>query len=113
MGSGCYGINGADTVSYDAALLSQAAGKPVRIQLTRKDEMAWENYGLAFVIDERAGVDKDGTIVVWDHEVLVSDNGRQARRQCTRKRCDRPRCRVSARSLRGAVPGARSCEFRE
>ena len=50
-GSGCYGINGADTVSFDAALLSQAVGKPVRIQLTRKDEMAWENYGLAFVID--------------------------------------------------------------
>src|SRR5262247_2626868 len=68
MGSGCYGINGADTVSYDAALLSQAVGKPVRIQLTRKDEMAWENYGLAFVIDQRAGVDKDGTIIVWDHE---------------------------------------------
>lgn len=68
MGSGCYGINGADTVSYDAALLSQAVGKPVRVQLTRKDEMAWENYGLAFVIDQRAGLDKDGTIVAWDHE---------------------------------------------
>src|SRR5215813_13296884 len=68
MGSGCYGINGADTVSYDAALLSQAVDKPVRVQLTRKDEMAWENYGLAFVIDQRAGVDKDGTIIVWDHE---------------------------------------------
>ena len=54
-GSGCYGINGADTVSYDAALLSQAVGKPVRVQLTRKDEMAWENYGIAFVIDQRAG----------------------------------------------------------
>jgi CO/xanthine dehydrogenase Mo-binding subunit len=68
MGAGCYGINGADTVSYDAALLSQAAGRPVRIQLTRKDEMAWENYGLAFVIDQRAGVDKDGNIIVWDYE---------------------------------------------
>src|SRR5262245_24207367 len=55
MASGCYGVNGADTVSYDAALLSQAVGKPVRVQLTRKDEMAWENYGLAFVIDQRAG----------------------------------------------------------
>ena len=32
-GSGCYGINGADTVSYDAALLSQAVGRPVRVQL--------------------------------------------------------------------------------
>jgi len=68
MGSGCYGINGADTVSYDAALLSQAVGKPVRAQLTRKDEMAWENYGFAFVIDQRAGLDADGTIITWDHE---------------------------------------------
>src|SRR5204862_5772023 len=68
MASGCYGINGADTVSYDAALLSQAVGKPVRIQLTRKDEMAWENYGLAFVIDQRVGVDKDGTIIASDYE---------------------------------------------
>ena len=68
MGSGCYGINGADTVSYDAALLSQAVGKPVRVQLTRKDEMAWENYGFAFVIEQRAGLDAGGTIITWDHE---------------------------------------------
>src|SRR5262249_17246449 len=27
QGAGCYGCNGADTVSYDAALLSQAVGK--------------------------------------------------------------------------------------
>jgi CO/xanthine dehydrogenase Mo-binding subunit len=68
MGAGCYGINGADTVSYDAALLSQAVGKPVRVQLTRKDEMAWENYGFAFVIDQRVGLNADGTIVAWDQE---------------------------------------------
>jgi nicotinate dehydrogenase subunit B len=68
MGSGCYGLNGADTVSYDAALLSQAVEKPVRVQLTRKDEMAWENYGVAYVIDQRAGIDAAGTIVAWDHE---------------------------------------------
>ena len=67
-GSGCYGLNGADTVTYDAALLSQGVGKPVRVQLTRKDEMAWENYGNAFVIDERAGVDAQGNIIAWDHE---------------------------------------------
>jgi len=67
-GSGCYGINGADTVSYDAALLSHAVGKPVRIQLSRQDEMAWENYGFAYVIDQRAGVDSSGTIVAWDYE---------------------------------------------
>ena len=68
MGAGCYGVNGADTVSYDAALMSQAVGKPVRVQLARKDEMAWENYGLPFVIDQRAALDADGTIVAWDYE---------------------------------------------
>jgi nicotinate dehydrogenase subunit B len=67
-GSGCYGINGADTVTFDAALLSQAVGRPVRVQLTRKDEMAWENYGFAFVMDERAGLDAQGNIIAWDHE---------------------------------------------
>jgi nicotinate dehydrogenase subunit B len=67
-GSGCYGLNGADTVTYDAALLSQAVAKPVRVQLTRKDEMAWENYGNAFLMDERAGLDAQGNILAWDHE---------------------------------------------
>jgi CO/xanthine dehydrogenase Mo-binding subunit len=67
-GSGCYGLNGADTVTYDAAILSQAVGRPVRVQLSRKDEMAWENYGNAYVIDERAGLDAQGNIIAWDHE---------------------------------------------
>ena len=68
-GSGCYGLNGADTVSLDAALLSQAIHKPVRVQLSRADEMAWgENYGAACVIDQRAGVDATGTIVAWECE---------------------------------------------
>src|SRR2546428_3071974 len=43
QGSGCYGVNQAESVSYDAALLSQAVGKPVRVRLPRNDEMAWEN----------------------------------------------------------------------
>jgi len=75
MGSGCYGCNGADTVSYDAALLSQAVSKPVRVQLTRKDEMAWENYGFAFVIDQRVGLGANGTIIAWDHESWVPTLG--------------------------------------
>ena len=74
-GSGCYGINGADTVAFDAALLSQAAGKPVRVQLSRKDEMAWENYGFAYSIDQRAGLSADGTIVAWDHEAWFPSLG--------------------------------------
>ena len=68
-GSGCYGLNGADAVSYDATLLSHAVQRPVRVQLSRADEMAWgENYGAACVIDQQAGVDAAGTIVAWECE---------------------------------------------
>ena len=67
-GSGCYGINGADTVSYDAAVMSHAVGRPVRVQLSRHDEMAWENYGFAYVIDQRVALDAKGSIVAWDCE---------------------------------------------
>jgi nicotinate dehydrogenase subunit B len=74
-GAGCYGINGADTVSYDAALLSQAVGKPVRVQLSRQDEMAWENYGFPYVIDQRVGLDADGAIVAWDYEAWFASLG--------------------------------------
>jgi CO/xanthine dehydrogenase Mo-binding subunit len=74
-GSGCYGINGADTVSFDAALMSQAVGRPVRVQLSRKDEMANENFGFAFVIDERAGLDAAGNIVAWDYEAWSPTRG--------------------------------------
>jgi CO/xanthine dehydrogenase Mo-binding subunit len=68
MGPGCYGVNGADTASYDAALMSQAVGKPVRVQLLRADEMAWENYGLPHVIDQKVALDRDGSIIAWDYE---------------------------------------------
>jgi len=76
-GSGCYGLNAADTVSYDAALLSQVVHKPVRVQLTRHDEFVSENYGSACVIEEQAGVDASGKIDVWDSETwAVSFGGR-------------------------------------
>ena len=74
-GSGCYGLNGADTVTYDAAVLSQAVAKPVRVQLSRKDEMAWENYGNAFLMEERAGLDAQGNILAWDHEAWTPGLG--------------------------------------
>jgi CO/xanthine dehydrogenase Mo-binding subunit len=79
MGSGCYGLNGADTVSYDAALMSQAAGRPVRVQLSREDEMAWENYGYAYVIDQRLGLDSEGRVLAWDYEAWFPTLGSRPR----------------------------------
>ena len=73
-GSGCYGLNGADAVSFDAVLLSQAVGKPVRLQFSRQDEMMWENLGSACVVEHRAGI-QDGRIIAWDRENWVASLG--------------------------------------
>ena len=76
-GSGCYGLNGADNVCFDAALLSQAVGKPVRVQYTRRDEMAGtgENYGQPYVINLTAGVDAGGQIKTWVYEAWTASKG--------------------------------------
>jgi CO/xanthine dehydrogenase Mo-binding subunit len=74
-GSGCYGLNGADAVSFDAAILSQAVRAPVRVQYTRQDEMKWENYGAACAIEQRAVLGQDGTIAAWDREAWVAALG--------------------------------------
>ena len=105
-GSGCYGINGADTVSFDAALLSQAVGRPVRVQLSRQDEMAWENFGMAFVIDQRAGVDAHGNLVAWDYEAWSAGPGRPARLRAAGERRHRRARRRPAGGGRTAVAGA-------
>jgi CO/xanthine dehydrogenase Mo-binding subunit len=64
--SGSYGRMGADDVAEDAALLSRAVGKPVRVQWMREDEHAWEPKGPAQLGTVRAGVDADGKIIAWD-----------------------------------------------
>ncbi len=74
-GSGCYGLNGADAVSFDAALLSHAVGKPVRLQFSREDEMKWENLGAACLIEHHASLSPDGHIAVWDRENWVAALG--------------------------------------
>jgi CO/xanthine dehydrogenase Mo-binding subunit len=67
--AGCYGHNGADDAAADAALLSQAAGRPVRVQWMRHDEHGWEPKGVPMVMDVRGGVDARGAVVAWDYAV--------------------------------------------
>jgi CO/xanthine dehydrogenase Mo-binding subunit len=74
-GSGCYGLNGADAVSFDAAILSEAVGRPVRLQFSRQDEMMWENFGSACAVEHRAALARDGRIVAWDREDWVASMG--------------------------------------
>jgi CO/xanthine dehydrogenase Mo-binding subunit len=64
--SGSYGRMGADDVSEDAALMSRAVGKPVRVQWMRHDEHGWEPKGPAQLDLIRAGVNAQGNIIAWD-----------------------------------------------
>ncbi|MBV9580698.1 MAG: xanthine dehydrogenase family protein molybdopterin-binding subunit [Chloroflexi bacterium] len=68
-GSGCYGHNGFDDAAGEAALLSQAVGKPVRVQWMRQDEHVWEPHGPAMVANVRGAVDSQGMVSAWDYEV--------------------------------------------
>ena len=74
-GSGCYGLNGADTASLDAALLSKAVGAPVRLQWMRRDEHVWEHYGTPMIMKIRGGLDADGNLIAWDFENLQASRG--------------------------------------
>ncbi len=65
-GSGCYGRLCADDVAEDAALMSRAVKKPVRVQWMRHEEHAWEPKGSAQLLTVRAGIDAQGNIIAWD-----------------------------------------------
>ena len=74
-GSGCYGLNGADTASIDAVLMSKAVGAPVRVQWMRSDEHIWEHYGTPMILKARGGLDADGNLIAWDYESLQAGRG--------------------------------------
>ncbi|SFM27462.1 molybdopterin cofactor-binding domain-containing protein [Variovorax sp. OV329] len=73
--AGCYGRNGADDVAADAALLSRAVGAPVRVQLTREQEHAWEPKGAAQLMQVQGGLQADGSVAAYDFETSYPSNG--------------------------------------
>jgi len=73
--AGCYGRNGADDVAADAALLARAVGAPVRVQLTREQEHAWEPKGAAQLMEIDGGLMADGRVAAYDFETSYPSNG--------------------------------------
>ena len=73
--AGCYGRNCADDVSADAVLLSRAVGRPVRVQLTREQEHAWEPKGTAQLMDVKGGLRADGSVAGYDFATRYPSNG--------------------------------------
>src|SRR5579885_2979775 len=67
-GSGTYGHSCYDDVAQAAALMSQLAGKPVRLQFMRWDELGWDNYGPAHVGEVRAAANAEGKIIAYEYQ---------------------------------------------
>jgi nicotinate dehydrogenase subunit B len=72
--AGCYGRNCADDVTADAALLSRAVGRPVRVQLSREQEHLWEPKGAAQVMHVDGGLSGDGTVSAYDFSTRYPSN---------------------------------------
>ncbi len=67
-GSGTFGHSCYEDAAQAAAILSQLAGKPVRVQFMRWDEHGWDNFGPAHVAEVRAAVDAGGKIVAYEYQ---------------------------------------------
>ena len=65
-GSGSYGRNCTDDATLEAALLTKEIGRPVRVQVMRDEEHAWEPKGAAHLIEIQGGIDAVGKIVSYD-----------------------------------------------
>ena len=50
----------------EAARLAKVARKPVRVAWTREEEMSWNTFRPAGIIDIRSGAKQDGTLVAWE-----------------------------------------------
>lgn len=72
--SGCYGRNCADDVTADAALLSRAVGKPVRVQLMREQEFGWEPKGTAQLIRLQGGLNKQHEVEIYRMQTCYPSN---------------------------------------
>jgi nicotinate dehydrogenase subunit B len=67
-GPGSYGRNDAGDAVMDAAVLSKAVGKPVRVQGMRYEGHGWDPKAPASIHISRAAVDQDGKVTAWHFE---------------------------------------------
>ena len=65
-GPGSYGRNDAGDAAMDAALLSKAVGKPVRLQYTRDQVTGWDPKGPASIHRARAAIDPSGKVIAYE-----------------------------------------------
>src|SRR5436305_9264333 len=61
-----YGGKHTGECAIEAARLSKAAGKPVKLVWTREEEFTWAYFRPAGVIEVRSGASADGKLTAWE-----------------------------------------------
>jgi nicotinate dehydrogenase subunit B len=75
-GAGCYGMNGHEDAAAEAAILSRAVGRPVRVQWSREEEHGWDPKGPPQLIDIAGAVGADGRIMHWRTDLWLPETTR-------------------------------------
>ena len=73
MGAG-YGGKHTGDAAVEAARLAKGAGAPVRLVWTREEEFTWAYFRPAGLMELKASVQHDGTLVSWEHHNYNSGN---------------------------------------
>ncbi|HEU5452607.1 MAG TPA: molybdopterin cofactor-binding domain-containing protein, partial [Terriglobales bacterium] len=63
-----YGGKHTGDAAVEAARLAKAAGKPVKLNWTREEELTWAYFRPAGVIDVKSAAKSDGTLVAWEFD---------------------------------------------
>lgn len=106
---GAFGGKTNPDVAIAAARLSRAAGRPVLVNQTRAEELTWNYFKPAALIDIRSTVDGSGSVTAWDCDVYnCGDRGAEppygfANRRVRSFACDSPLAQGAWRGLAGSA----------
>ena len=75
-GGGGFGRRLTNEYAHEAARISQQVGRPVKVQWTREDDMAFDYFRPASFTNFKASLDNNGKLNAWDvHVMALSADG--------------------------------------
>ena len=78
-GGGGFGRRLSNEFVFEAAGISQRIGKPVKLQWSREDDMAFDYFRSPLYLNMEGGVSRQGRLVAWKHHVISgSADGQKA-----------------------------------
>jgi isoquinoline 1-oxidoreductase beta subunit len=69
-GGGGFGRRLSNEYVFEASRISQRIGKPVKLQWSREDDMAFDYFRSPLYLNMAGGVSQQGRLVAWKHHVI-------------------------------------------